>query len=180
MQPRQWKALQIFILILFVFHIDTQVSTAAASNMQVHFIDVGQGDSILIETPNENVLIDGGPPAAGDKVVQYLRDEGIETLDMIITTHPDIDHIGGLVPVIEKFNVEEILDSGKPYYTGIYFNYLQQIYNKGIPVTVAKFDQTRYLDKDISFQILNDFSLFKNNNQSSLALKLKLPTMLFR
>ncbi|MDY0406868.1 MBL fold metallo-hydrolase [Virgibacillus sp. 179-BFC.A HS] len=53
---------------------------------------------MLIQTPNEkNILIDGGPPQAGKKVVSYLRKQKVDQIDLMISTHPDYDHIGGLI-----------------------------------------------------------------------------------
>lgn len=64
--------------------------------LKVYFFDVGQGDSILIQTPKgENVLIDGGNNDKGDDVVRYLRQLHVSQLDDVIATHPDADHIGG-------------------------------------------------------------------------------------
>ena len=86
-----------FIQMPFQLHSDAQ------AKMQVHFIDVGQGDSIFIQTPsNKTILIDGGPPKAGKKVVAYLNKLGVKQIDLLIATHPDVDHIGGLRKVIKK------------------------------------------------------------------------------
>src|SRR5699024_4704311 len=67
----------------------------AIQDMKVHFIDVGQGDSILIQTPNDkHILIDVGPPESGKRVVRYLKKLDVNTIQLMIATHPDIDHIG--------------------------------------------------------------------------------------
>ncbi|RQD72496.1 MAG: MBL fold metallo-hydrolase, partial [Tindallia sp. MSAO_Bac2] len=71
--------------------------------MILHFIDVGQGDSILIETACDSyVLIDGGPSGAGDDLVVYLNNLEIDRLDKVIATHEHADHVGGLVSVYES------------------------------------------------------------------------------
>ena len=67
---------------------------------EVHFIDVGQGDSILIKSGEEAVLIDAGEADQGPVVVNYLKAKGITSLDLVISTHPHADHIGGLVDVL--------------------------------------------------------------------------------
>ncbi|HBH0656950.1 TPA: MBL fold metallo-hydrolase, partial [Clostridioides difficile] len=72
-------------------------------------IDVGQGDSILVQTPtNKNILIDGGDEDSENIIISYLRQKRIKTIDIIIATHPDSDHIGSLDNVIKKFNVNSI------------------------------------------------------------------------
>lgn len=68
--------------------------------LEVHFIDVGQGDSILIKAPGGVALIDAGLKEAGPVVADYLADQGVERLDVIINTHPHADHVGGMGHVI--------------------------------------------------------------------------------
>ena len=109
-----------------------------APNMQVHFIDVGQGDSILIQSPNgKNMLIDGGKKSDGDKVVAFLKSKGVSTLDAVVATHPDADHIGGLLAVLNNFKVNQFIDSGKAHTTQTYFELLTLIDEKNIPFKVA-------------------------------------------
>lgn len=79
------------------------------SGVTVHIIDVGQGDSILIQTEDSNVLIDAGPVSAAQTVTGYLREQGVERLDIIIATHPHADHIGGMAEVVKRFAVERII-----------------------------------------------------------------------
>ncbi|MDL4841845.1 ComEC/Rec2 family competence protein [Aquibacillus rhizosphaerae] len=162
----------IFLVVLVVFSPLREVhgsNTENGQQLQVHFIDVGQGDSMLVETPNgKKVLIDGGPPSSSDKLVKYLKQEGIRDIDLVVATHPDIDHIGGLVEVLESFEVDLILDSGKLHHTETYFRYLQQIKQQNIPVKIARKNDVKQLDKDITLKVLNSFGFLKNNNESSL------------
>ncbi|WP_370014207.1 MBL fold metallo-hydrolase [Peribacillus sp. B2I2] len=65
---------------------------------------MGQRDSILIQTGNENVLIDGGGKEKGDDVVAYLK----KTLNAVVSTHPDADHVGGLAYVIKTLNIKSV------------------------------------------------------------------------
>lgn len=151
---------------------DYPIHSDEISDMQVHFIDVGQGDSILIKTPhNKHILIDGGPPEAGKKVVAYLRKHLVETIDLLIVTHPDIDHIGGLVAVLKQVNVERILDSGKLHTTRHYAKYIQQIQKQKIPVKIAEQDKKINIDPLLDIEVLNTYKQFRTNNQSSIALK---------
>lgn len=76
-----------------------------SGNMEVHFLDAGQGDSILVRSENENLLIDAGTNEDEEMVVSYLKEQGVEKLDYVIATHPHIDHIGGMDAVIETFPV---------------------------------------------------------------------------
>ena len=78
-------------------------------NLQIHFIDVGQADSILIKQDNNYMLIDGGNNEDGDMLVKYLKEQGVEKLDYIIATHPHEDHIGGLDDVLNEFDTDLVL-----------------------------------------------------------------------
>ncbi|MBM7572436.1 ComEC/Rec2 family competence protein [Aquibacillus albus] len=166
----------LFLLLFFFYPLHQCYSTNALNNenkMDVHFIDVGQGDSIFVELPNgKRLLIDGGPPSSGRKLVNYLKNEGVESIDILISTHPDIDHLGGLIPVIEQFHVKKIIDSGKLYYTPTYFHYIEEVYKRDIPVTIAKTGHSSQLAEGISVKILNSHRPLKTNNQSSIALLL--------
>ena len=121
----------------------------------VSFIDVGQGDSILIECPNRQViLIDGGSITGGKKVVSYLRRRQIPKIDLIIATHPDSDHMGGLRNVIRNNIVEKFMDPGMPQ-PGTYYSKLQQL----VKVMKIPYIQARRGDEyrfgDVMLRILN-------------------------
>ncbi len=93
----------------------------------VHFIDVGQGDAVLIEAENMNILIDAGTRGGGEVVVEYLVRRGIRELDLVIGTHPHADHIGGLIEVFKNFRVSRIIDAGVPHTTITFDDYLTEI-----------------------------------------------------
>ena len=91
--------------------------------VRVSFIDVRQGDSILMEFPNGvNILIDGGKGyssyssfnAGLERVVPYLKKRGVGKLDYVVMTHTDFDHIGGIVSVLDKFPVDHLIDTAFP------------------------------------------------------------------
>lgn len=71
----------------------------------VHVLDVGKADSILVESREKFLLVDGGTPDRGEDVVAYLKRRGVKRLDFVVNTHPDEDHIGGLKNVIDSFPV---------------------------------------------------------------------------
>lgn len=82
---------------------------AADTELKVHFIDVGQGDCTLIECDGSYMLIDAGNNDQGTAVWSYLRNQGVQTLDYVIGTHPDADHIGGMDVVLYKFDCKTII-----------------------------------------------------------------------
>lgn len=110
--------------------------------LQVHYIDVGQGDSILISCDGENILIDGGDTYAADAILGYLKKQDVTKLDYIIATHPHADHIGSLDDVINEFETENIImpkikDSEVPT-TKAYERLLDAIDENNVNVIAAK------------------------------------------
>jgi competence protein ComEC len=165
--------LMVFFLVFAALDQTPADAKQLAKRMDVHFINVGQGDSIYIKTPNnKNVLIDAGPPKSGKKVVQYLKERGVKKIHLVIATHPDRDHIGGLPVVLKSFEVEHILDSGKLHVTRAYASYMNEARRQEIPMTIAKVGKHISIDPLLDFRILNAYGKRKNNNQSSIALKL--------
>ncbi|MFT4415333.1 MBL fold metallo-hydrolase [Fredinandcohnia humi] len=144
-----------------------------SKELKAHFIDVGQGDSSLIITPNgKTILIDGGKDSAGEKVVSYLKQVGVSTIDLLVSTHPDADHIGGLEDVLNNFTVKKILDSGKTHTSLTYLDYLALIDAKNIPFEVAKEGSSISLDNAVQIKVLNSASGTEDNNESSVVLKI--------
>lgn len=84
-------------------------ATVPAGEMQVTFLDVGQGDCTVVQTEGHAAVIDTGNNDQGEKVVSYLESEGIDTLDYLILTHPDADHIGGGDNVLEGLEVKKVI-----------------------------------------------------------------------
>jgi beta-lactamase superfamily II metal-dependent hydrolase len=82
----------------------------AAQQLRIDFIDVGQGDAILIQRGAMAILVDGGPEET--QVADYLGSRGIEDVDLPVATHPHADHISGLADVLERFDVHEIWVNG--------------------------------------------------------------------
>ena len=106
--------------------------------LKVHYIDVGQGDAILIQQNNENILIDGGSTQYADTVLNYLSTNGVNTLKYVIATHPHEDHIGSLSKIIDTLNVENIM-MPKVTHTSISFEKLiTSISNKGLKIITPK------------------------------------------
>jgi len=99
----------------------------------VHFLDVGQGDAVLIQTPEgKNLLLDGGERGAGGTVIAYLRQQGVTALDLVIASHPHEDHIGGLLEVLTAFPVKTLLDSGYVLGTPTQERLLELVRERGV------------------------------------------------
>jgi len=92
------KVTTLLLMLLFLL-----VSPLFASDLQVHFINVGKGDSTLFHVDDYTMLIDGGPRSKSSCVLEYIGAQGISKLDIVIATHPHTDHIGGLIHIIDKY-----------------------------------------------------------------------------
>lgn len=173
----------LMVLLTFGCTLDTQkesqetkvnISSNPNKEMSVHFIDVGQGDSILIQSPEgKNMLIDGGKKEKEKDVVNYLRQQGIEKLDYVVATHPDADHIGGLLAVLNSISIKNFIDSGKEHTTETYENMLQLILDKHIPFIVPSVGDTIPLDSDLEITVLNTGENANDNNEASIVLKVQ-------
>lgn len=142
--------------------------------LRVHFIDVGQGDSILIESPNEHyMLIDGGTQSAGQEVVEYLGNQNIDKLDYVVATHPDADHIGGLIPVLKNITIENFIDSGKAHTSKTYEEMLTLIQSKEISFDVAQSNERIPLDPELEISVLHADEKAQENNEASIVLKVE-------
>lgn len=97
--------------------------SSVSGMLKVTFIDVGQGDSILIQTPDGKFgLIDGGDE--GSNALAYLQSRGVSSLDVVIATHPHSDHIGGLIQILKTIPTANIVTNGQSHTTGTYEAFL--------------------------------------------------------
>ncbi|RXA21953.1 MBL fold metallo-hydrolase [Methanosarcina sp. MSH10X1] len=147
-------------------------STPADQNLTIHFLDVGQGDSILIECNNSTMLIDAGESDQGEIVSDYMQDQGISTLDYIVATHPHADHIGGMSDIINGFQIDHFIDSGYPHTTQTYEDMLTIIDQKDIPFEIAQVGQTIDFDPAVDIEVLNPGTTYSDDlNENSVVLK---------
>ncbi|MBO9129836.1 ComEC/Rec2 family competence protein [Bacillus sp. 165] len=156
------------------FQYETQYYREYYPKLSISFFNVGQGDCTLIVLPNgKTILIDGGPHEAGELVVRKLEEKKIGGIDLVISTHPDIDHIGGLITVLQQVPVRMVLDSGKRYNSYTYLEYIRTIRKRHIPFIFAKEGQYLPIDPNVVIQVLNNGKAKEQNNESSIVLKLR-------
>lgn len=106
--------------------------------MLVHYIDVGQGDSILIQVNNKNLLIDSGPKSDRKKLFSYLSSLYLDKLDYVIATHPHDDHIGNMAEVIKKYNVSKFYAPKVQSSTKTFEQMIDALKSKNLKINVIK------------------------------------------
>lgn len=109
-----------------------------ADKMIVHYIDVGQGDSILIQVNNKNLLIDSGPKSDKKKLFNYLSTLNLEKLDYVIATHPHEDHIGNMSDVIDDYNVLSFFAPKVQSTTKTFEKMIESLKSKNLKINVIK------------------------------------------
>lgn len=107
------------------------------SEMAVHFIDVGQGDSTLFQTPHGSILVDCSESEYGDDIVAYLKAQGVAELEYFIITHPDSDHMGAAAYILENFKVKIFVMNGQEKSAKFFENALDVIEEKNIETMIA-------------------------------------------
>ncbi|MFT4006881.1 MAG: MBL fold metallo-hydrolase [Lacrimispora sp.] len=144
----------------------------SGTDLRVHFIDVGQGDSTLIEKDGHFMLIDAGERDQGQVVVSYLKKQGVGKLDYVIGTHPHSDHIGGLEAVIREFDIGKVILPEKEHTIKTYERLLDAIEDKNLKVTLPKVGDSYELGS-ASFQILAPIRDYGDNlNNWSVGIRL--------
>jgi competence protein ComEC len=127
----------------------------ADEKLTVHFIDVGQGDSILLVYNGKAMLVDAGENDQGPEVSAYLHEQNISSIDYAVATHPHSDHIGGVDEVLNNFQVGHFIDSGFPHTSKPYENMLTTINKKNIPFEVTEKGEEIDFDPAVDIEVLN-------------------------
>ncbi len=151
-------------------------SYLSSDKAYVHFIDVGQGSSALIQSGNKGILIDSGEADYSEVVLSYINSCGVDKLEYVIISHPHSDHAGGMSDIIEKIPVGQILmpelsEINTPT-TRLYENLLLTIDDMKIPASIASYGDV-YNFEGISFTILGPVEQVKDLNDMSLIVKAK-------
>ncbi len=183
------KLLVLILIISLLFSIFQKIP----KDLKIHFIDVGQGDSCLLITPyNKKILIDGGGSEKSDSfdvgeeiLLPYLLGRGIKTLDYIIISHFDSDHVGGLLSIMNKIKVKNIVISVQGKESENYLKFKEIVKEKKIKVIVVNKEDKLQIENGVNFdflwpdknKLINENIL--NNNSIVCKLSYKNFSMLF-
>lgn len=177
------NAFKVIAVVFLIMLLLTRIVRIINPTLKIYFIDVGQGDSTLIVTPkNKKILIDGGEGKT-NVLFQYLLDRRINKIDYIIISHFDSDHCNGLIEIIEKIRVENIVMSKQSKESEEYKKILEIIKQKNIKVSSVKAEDKIIIEKNLYTKILNPAEKFEfqdlNNNAIVAKLVYKNFSMLF-
>ena len=140
-------------------------------DMAVHFIDVGQGLAILVQSGGENLLYDGGNRSHADEVVQYLKNQQVETINYMISSHYDEDHLGGLVKCLDTFEVEHVLGSDYVHTSDLFNTFMNTATAHAIIVEYPSVGDT-YEFGTGSFTVMAPDGISQNSNDNSVVIRL--------
>lgn len=148
----------------------------------IRFLDIGQGDSALIKTASgKTVLIDAGDRDAGPVVLRELAAAGVTRLDLLVASHPHLDHIGGMAAVLDKMPVRLYVDPGTSHTTDAYRDLLAKLKEKKVPYQVMRAGKSLKLGEEATLRVLlPGETLLKSDrsdeNANSLVLRLTIGT----
>lgn len=146
-------------------------NTKSSSELTVHYMDVGQGDAILISCKGEYMLIDAGDNNQGTAVQNYLTKQGVKTLKYVVGTHPDADHIGGMDVVLYKFDCQTVMMPDVVNDTATYRDVLDTMKTKGYRNTVPVAGRS-YTLGDAGFTIAGPTKSYEDTNNNSIVIRL--------
>jgi len=169
----------LLILVLFVYANFLIYKDEIQSNAEVYFLDVGQGDMALIITPNHHkIIVDGGPSqdTSLSKLSDYLS-PFTRTIDLLILSHSDLDHLNGFLSIIDRFEIQSVLLNGTIDTSETYITFLNKLRDKQIKVLIAsasndlEFDDGTYID--VLYPFVSDKNKkHKKQNNSSIVFNL--------
>lgn len=170
MQNRKLYLITLAALAVFFFYLSYQISVGVG-HLQIIFLDVGQGDSILVQYGTRQILIDGGPSGKVEmaklgKYMPYFDDE----IELVIATHPDKDHIAGLVEAARNYKIGKVLTTAAGKDTQVYKEWKDILdYNKVETIEAMRGDKISFGDAEIKIihpQALVDPAIGEANNKS--------------
>lgn len=153
---------------------NTAVSSEGNSDVSVHFLDIGQGDSIFVELPNgECMLIDAGVANKGEFIESYISESGYNKIDYLVATHPHADHIGSMAYIVSNMDIGQVYMPNVSTTTKTYEKLLEAIQQKGLKIKSAKAGMNIVEESDLRVDILAPVKIDEDElNNCSIIIKI--------
>ncbi len=164
--------LSLFLLLFTLFPQSVTVQANTGEKMAVHFLDVGQGLSILVQSGGQNLLYDGGDQSHADQVVSYLQQQNVQNIDYMISSHYDEDHLGGLVECLNNFTVSNLFGPDYVHTSDLFNTFMNTATANAITVQYPSVGDTFDFGTG-SFTVLAPNGISQNSNDNSLVIKLE-------
>jgi competence protein ComEC len=164
--PKRWVMPPLLVIAILA---SFAAATMPDDKLHISFLDVGEGDAILIQKGNQQVLIDGGPGSQevtlglGNRMPFWDR-----TIELVILTHPHADHLTGLVEVLQRYKVEQVLYPDLNYESPLYEEWLNSIEEKDIESTIAQAGQEIELGDGVVIKVLNPQASLLTGTESDI------------
>lgn len=149
----------------------TNVPPADGSKLVVSYIDVGQGDATLISKGSFHMLIDAGNNSKGKTVVDYLKNAGVKKLDILVGTHPDSDHVGGLDDVIKGIPIDTVYMPQAKKTTKTYQEVMSALKGKKLEAQMPEIGKEYTYDENLVLRFLSPGKNYKDANNNSLVVQ---------
>lgn len=148
-----------------------EAKAAETGDMAVHFLDVGQGLSILVQSGGQNLLYDGGDRSASSFVVSYLQNQQVTNIDYLISSHYDEDHVSGLIGCLNNFEVSNVIGADYVHDSGLYDSFMNAVEANGLSVQHPAVG-TEFSFGTGSFTVWAPSEISGDSNNNSVAIKL--------
>ncbi len=164
-----YKGLKIILIIsaiiISISFLVQNNNVSSQNKMTVHYIDVGQGDSILIQVNNKNLLIDSGPSSNRKDLLNYLENLNIKKLDYIIATHPHEDHIGNMDTIIKRYNIGSFYSPKVITSSNTFESMISALVDKNLKINVLK-NGVKGIDlgKNVEIQVFSPLENISSDN----------------
>ncbi|MDU2120926.1 MAG: ComEC/Rec2 family competence protein [Clostridium celatum] len=164
-----YKGLKIILIIsaiiISISFLVQNNNVSSQNKMTVHYIDVGQGDSILIQVNNKNLLIDSGPSSNRKDLLNYLENLNIKKLDYIIATHPHEDHIGNMDTIIKRYNIGSFYSPKVITSSNTFESMISALVDKNLKINVLKKGVKGIdLGKNVEIQVFSPLENISSDN----------------
>lgn len=154
--------------------VETPIPPPPPPKTLVHFIDVSQGDAALVQSQGKNLLIDAGPSVSSQRLVSYLKERNVSTLDLVVASHPSEDHIGGMIDVLETFQVKTYVDNGYVDSSDLYHDVIGSVISDQAVRLIAVPGTAIPFTEDVKIDVIGPYRLTGHLEEDSLALLLSI------